>query len=333
MLTRRTILMLPLGLMACKEGLSVVELTGTTMGTTYRLVALDRSGAVDREALNSSLQIALADVNAAMSNWDPTSEVSRLNSSTDGTATAASGAMMQVLHAASDVQIGSNGAFDVTVGALVDLWGFGAQGGAGEAPSDAAIDATMAHVGQDTVLRLTSNTVAKTAPAVSLYLSAIGKGYGVDLIAAAVEAEGITDYMIEIGGDLYAAGQNADGQTWQIGIETPDATDRRVQTIAGVSGGGMATSGDYRNYFEVDGTRYSHILDPRTGRPITHRTASATVITENAMLADAWATAMLVLGREEGMEIAAANELPVLFIDRDGADFVTFRSPAFERLG
>ena len=122
--------------------------------------------------------------------------------------------------------------------------------------------------------------------------------------------------MVEIGGDLYVSGRNADGLDWQIGIETPDALNRQAYQVASVSNLGMATSGDYRNYFEQDGKRYSHIIDARTGRPITHRTASVTVLAESAMLADAWATALLVHGTQRGLEIANQRDLAVLFIDR-----------------
>ncbi len=142
--------------------------------------------------------------------------------------------------------------------------------------------------------------------------------------------------MVEIGGDLVTAGVNPDGQPWQIGIETPKARAFDLQSVVGVSNAGLATSGDYRNYFELDGVRYSHILDAKTGRPITHRTASATVVAENAMMADAWATAMLILGRNRGMEIAEALDMAVLFVDREAsADelrFVESPSPRFAAL-
>merc|ERR1712065_7721 len=134
-------------------------------------------------------------------------------------------------------------------------------------------------------------------------------GYGVDVVAAAVETWGITDYMVEIGGDLYTSGNNPDGQPWQIGIEAPFAGSREVHQVASVSGFGLATSGDYRNFFEQGGVRYSHIIDPTTGYPITHNTVSATV------LADALATAMLTLDRDRGMEIAEARNMAVVFIE------------------
>ena len=142
--------------------------------------------------------------------------------------------------------------------------------------------------------------------------------------------------MVEIGGDLYASGHNQNGLPWQIGVETPNPRDRGVLDVVGVSGLGLASSGDYRNYFEKDGQRYSHVIDPMTGRPITHKTASATVLADNAMLADAWATAMLILGRERGLQIAAEQDIAVLFVERDDAadalQFKTTPSETFKRL-
>ncbi|WP_291738141.1 FAD:protein FMN transferase, partial [Leisingera sp. F5] len=165
---------------------------------------------------------------------------------------------------------------------------------------------------------------------------ASARGYGVDAVAAALQGFGVENYMVEIGGDLVTKGENAKGEAWRIGIEKPDAAAQTVQLIVPVSNLGLATSGDYRNYFEHEGMRYSHILDPVAGRPVTHATTSVTVIAENAMLADAWATAMLVLGRENGLKLAQEHKLAVFFIDRDvqaGADaYMTSASSAFEAL-
>ncbi len=169
-----------------------------------------------------------------------------------------------------------------------------------------------------------------------MYLAGIGKGYGADHVGRALESFGLTDYLVEIGGDLYAAGRNPDGLPWQIGIESPNPADRGVMGVVGVSGLGLASSGDYRNYFENDGRRYSHLIDPTTGLPVDHDTASATVLAENAMLADAWSTAMLILGRERGLEVAQRHNIAVQFVDRNResapAGFKTHASEAFKSL-
>ena len=317
LLSRRTVLCLPVALAACNRGADVIELSGSTMGTTYSVVAVDHSRSQSRAELGDAIKSGLAEVNAQMSNWDPGSEISRFNKLSTTDAVSASPAMVKVLKAAQDVHAASDGQFDVTLGPLIELWGFGARNVGHRNPSDTAIAAALNRAGQGRVLRVGAGTLQKSQPDCEIYLSAIGKGYGVDRIAQALQDFGIRDYMVEIGGDLYTSGRNPDGRPWQIGIETPDARDRRVQKVVGVSNLGMATSGDYRNYFEKNGVRYSHILDARTGRPITHTTASATVLTETAMHADAWATAMLILGREKGLEIANRQNLAVLFVERD----------------
>ena len=163
-------------------------------------------------------------------------------------------------------------------------------------------------------------------------LSAIAKGYGVDAIAKEIAALGVENYLVEIGGDLVTRGTNAQGDVWRIGIERPDADAGTVEQIVSVPDLGLATSGDYRNYFEQDGVRYSHIIDATSGKPIAHATASVTVLAENAMLADGWATALLALGSDEALRIAEAENLAVFAIDRADGSFVTVASPAFQDL-
>ena len=324
---------MPLALAACKPGAALLELTGLTMGTSYSIVAVDHDRKVDKGVLAGAVNTALADVNARMSNWDAGSEISQFNAQAGTGTVAVSDELAQVMAAANQVHKDSEGQFDVTVGPLIDLWGFGAGAGADHAPSDAAIAAALRQTGQERVLNIGAGSLQKREPGAEIYLSAIGKGYGVDRVAQAIRGLGLTDFMVEIGGDLYTSGRNPDGQPWRIGIETPAPGAQGLQDVANVSNAGMATSGDYRNFFEQDGVRYSHIIDPTTGRPITHRTVSATVVTENAMLADAWATGMLTLGRERGLAIAESLDLAVLFIDQatDGT-FTEVASSPFKAL-
>ncbi|WP_181949458.1 FAD:protein FMN transferase [Cognatishimia activa] len=308
---------MPIALAACKKGWSILNITGLTMGTNYSVAAVDHSKSVDQGELKTAIENSLQLVNAQMSNWDANSEISRFNASASTAPVAVSNELATVMQAAQDVHVASEGRFDVAIGDLIDLWGFGSGATRTATPSDAEIAAVLENTGHSKSLRVAGGTLQKLQPEAEIYLSAIGKGFGVDQVARTIESFGIKDYMIEIGGDLYTAGLNPEGMPWQIGIETPVAYDRGVQQVVSVSNLGMATSGDYRNYFEQDGVRYSHILDGTTGRPVTHKTASVTVLTENAMLADAWATAMLVLGTERGLQIADEQDLAVLFIDRD----------------
>jgi thiamine biosynthesis lipoprotein len=334
-LSRRSFLVMPLALAACKEGWSVLELAGQTMGTAYSITAVDHSNSVDKAALQAAVDQRLARVTAQMSNWEAGSEISRFNAQRTVMPFAVSPEFSRVMAAADQVHKASDGRFDVTVGPLIDAWGFGARGPA-QRPDEAAIEMARAASGQARMIEVQDGALRKRDPRAEIYVSAIGKGFGVDELARAVRDFGISDFMVEIGGDLYASGLNPDGKPWQIGIESPLAHDRGVDRVIGLSGLGMATSGDYRNYFEADGQRYSHILDASTGRPVTHRTASVTVLTEDAMLADAWATAMLALGSERGLEIAQERNLAVLFLDRDGAgtdvSFTAKASARFEAL-
>lgn len=330
--TRRSFILASLALAACQRNSLTVKLDGATMGTTYNVVAVDHEGTLDKGALKTAIDSSLQLVNTQMSNWDDASEISRFNAQRSTAAMQLSPELTEVLQAAADVNRASDGQFDVTLGPLIELWGFGAKGVQAPAPTAAEIETALASVGQNRVLINADGSVQKTSPETGIYLSAIGKGFGVDQVARTLASFGVKDYMVEIGGDIYTAGLNPDGQPWQIGIETPNVGMRAVQQVVGVTDMGMATSGDYRNYFERDGQRFSHILDAQTGRPITHTTASVTVLTDNAMLADAWATAMLVLGRERGMQIAQERDLAVLFIERDAASTdMSFKSTASDR--
>lgn len=320
----------------CSSPPAVMRLSGKTMGTTYNVVIV--GSPVAQEKLETSIADALREVNGKMSNWDPESEISKFNASQSTDPQGISPQMGHVMLAAARVHDLSEGKFDVTLAPLIDLWGFGPRKPGDAVPSDSEILAALAQVGQTTRLTLSGDgrTLTKAAADVQINLSAIAKGYGVDAVAQALEAHEISNYMVEIGGDLVASGTNPEGNSWQIGVERPGIVAKSLELVISVENKGVATSGDYRNYREHEGKRYSHILDPTTGRPITHKTASATVIAENAMMADAWATAMLALGEERGLQIAEANDLAVYFITRDesGSEttFTTAQSAAFTAL-
>ncbi|MEM9014912.1 MAG: FAD:protein FMN transferase [Pseudomonadota bacterium] len=308
------------------------------MGTSYNIVVVDHNRALKQEVLHDAVEATLRDVNARFSNWDQNSEVSRFNRRHMTDPIAVSADFTEVMSIANIVHEASEGQFDVTLAPLVELWGFGAPGGTLEPPGDDAIAKAMARTGQQVVLASTNGgrRLRKTVPSASIYLAAIAKGYGIDKVAGRLKSMGASHYMVEIGGDLLTAGANPNGAPWRIGVERPDAAMRTVEDVVYVSGLGMATSGDYRLYFEYDGERYSHIIDATTGRPVTHATASVTVLAESAALADAWATALLALGSERGMPIAEKNEIAALFIDRrdDNGDiqFHHIQNERFARL-
>ncbi len=320
-LTRRGVLCTPaILLLACNQQPNVIEFSGTTMGTTYNVVAVDHSSTASAIEAHAEVETSLRAVNGSMSNWDPSSEISLINAAQTTEAIPVSADLAEVLAAARSINAASDGRFDVTVGPLIEAWGFGAGDTSPHMLTDAEIKAAMADVGQSQMLTVTQNTVRKARPGVEIYLAAIAKGFGVDQCAAALHALGYRDYMVEIGGDLFTAGKNPDGIDWRIGVEQPTPGLGGVAEVVQVSGKGMATSGDYRNFFEDEGRRFSHIIDPATGRPITHRTVSATVFADSAMLADGWATAMLVLGAERGTVVAEEQGLAVMFIERTESD-------------
>jgi thiamine biosynthesis lipoprotein len=312
----------------------VVRLSGETMVTTFNITAIGVD--VDEEALADAVDQTLATVNAKMSNWDPNSEVSTFSASDSTDPVAVSDEFALVIDAANDVHDKSGGTFDVTLGPLIELWGFGPRKPEDPVPSDADIQTALGSVGQSRLLKLDrdAGTLSKSDAGVGINLSAIAKGYGIDAVAETLRDAGIENYMVEIGGDLVTMGQNDKGEAWRIGIEKPETGAQAIQLIVQLDDLGMATSGDYKNFFEQDGVRYSHIIDPTTGRPITHRTTSVTVLAENAMMADAWATAMLALGQEKGLKLAEEHKLAVYFISRDvtGGDdaYITVHSSAFK---
>ena len=296
------------------------EIAGRSMGTTYAIQA-DCPGAVPMARIGSELER----INALMSTYDPDSELSVFNRAAVGVEVAASPATVEVVDAARLVTERTGGAFDATVAPLVALWGFGA-GAVEVPPSPGEVSAALATVGYRR-LRLGRHppSLRKLAP-VTLDLSAIAKGYAVDRMARILEEAGCGGYLVEFGGELRAQGPARGGGPWRIGVESP-AGETIASSIA-ILRGGLATSGDYRQYREHDGVRVSHVIDPRTGYPIRHRLASVTVVADSAMFADAYATALLVMGEEEGRRFAEEQDLAALFIVRTASGFMTAQSPA-----
>ena len=325
-----------LALGACEGAPDKVTLQGQTMGTYWRVSYLAEGGAPASAAVKTQLEDALVAVNASMSTWDPQATISQFNSGESLEPFPIEPAFATVVAAAQAVSAASGGAFDVTVGPLIDLWGFGAGGERrGAPPSAEAIGEAQARVGfSKLVVRADPPSLQRTASGVEVDLSALAKGYGVDVLAAVLGEGGLGNYLVDIGGEVRARGVNDRGVPWRIGVEVPDPSARGlVQEALPLKDLSLATSGDYRNFFEADGVRYSHTIDPRTGYPIPQRVASVTVAHPEALWADAWATAMNVLGPEAGLALAERQTLPVLFILYDGEGFERRANAAFEALG
>lgn len=296
------------------------------MGTTYSVKVADD---VDAGALSAAIEAELVAVNAAMSTYIPDSEISRFNRAPVGTWFEVSPPMLEMLALSRSIHDASAGRFDPTIGPLVNLWGFGPEPADDQqAPPEAKIQEAMSRVGLDLVS--SRDDALRRDADVYLDLSAIAKGYGVDRMAEIVEAAGATNYLVEIGGELRARGQNERGTRWTIAIERPDIGARVPYTTVALDDEAIATSGDYRNYFEVDGARYSHLIDPTTGRPITHNLASVTVLAPTTAAADGYATAIYIMGAEAGLALAEEKELPVFAIIKSDGGFETRYSSAFE---
>ncbi|VAW82164.1 FAD:protein FMN transferase [hydrothermal vent metagenome] len=308
----------------------LTEFSGLTMGTTWSVKVLGFLTTSDQSAIDADINKILSAISQSMSTYDRKSELSRFNSSSNTGWFAASDALIEVLGAAHDVSKMTAGAFDVTVGPLVNLWGFGPQDRHDEIPTRDAIESARARIGyRNLELRQTPAAIRKRLPKLYIDLSSIAKGYAVDRVAGLLQEQGIENYLVEIGGELYGKGHNERGTAWRIGIERPSAEDRAVYTALKLDGTGLATSGNYRNFFEQDGQRYSHTLNPLTGRPVTHKLASVTVIATSAMRADALATALMVLGPQDGYALAQREGLAAFFIVKTDKGFTDKASSAF----
>lgn len=318
----------------CTRREAAASFGGAAMGTTWSVKLAGVAPASPLvAAAEQAVRAALDAVVARMSTFDEMSEVWRLNHHASKTPFALGAETLTVLARGAEIAAASHGAFDVTVAPLVGAWGFGA----GAAPRGALPD-TAALLAQPLgwrglVIDRAAGVVSKNEAALQVDLSGIAKGHAVDRAAAALHSLGIQRYMVEAGGEIRTLGLNADGQPWQIAIERPDVWPPQAQRIVPLSGLAMATSGDYRNYWEWQGRRFGHTIDPRTRAPAAHALASVSVVHEECIAADAWATALLVLGADEGLALARERGLAALFIRREaGGGLRETASPAFAAL-
>ena len=308
-----------------------IHLAGRTMGTTWSVALLPASNGSNLTALQQQLQQRLDQINRLMSTYDPSSEVSRFNNQTSSDWFPLSAETAQVIELSLEISRLTGGAFDISVGPLVELWGFGATEREDVIPTEAQIKASLAQVGYANLeLRREPAAVRKLVPQLRIDLSAVAKGYAVDQLAELLEQQGISNYLVEIGGELRMSGHRSGGDFWRIAIEKPLEESREVATVFPLTATGLATSGNYRNFYLQDGQRYAHTLDPVSGKPSRHKLASVTVLDQSCARADALATALMVLGEEQGRRFCEKNQIAAYFIIYEKTATTIYASPAFE---
>ncbi|CAD5246750.1 MULTISPECIES: FAD:protein FMN transferase [Halomonadaceae] len=330
-----SLLGLGLGVAGCSESDRPLEppvrFDGNIFGTFYQVTIMDPLTQGESLELEEGFKAELESVDQAMSTYRDDSELIAFNEAPLDEWQPLSNELIDVLAISQSVAEASHGAFDITVGDLVNLWSFGPGARPETVPSDDALSEELAQVGIDALEIDTQNMQARRTRDVFVDLSGVAKGHGTDRVAAYLEQQGLEHYLVNIGGELIARGlRDEEEQTpWQVGIEVPENGQQRAQHIIPLESMSVATSGDYRNYFEVDGQRFSHTIDPRTGRPVTHQLASVSVFHPSNAWADAWATALLVVGEQEAMQLAIENNLKVLLLVRDGEQWRSIASPEF----
>lgn len=330
---RKTVLALVALLLLPGFGWSqTIKIQGKTMGPIdYTVVIAPLPEDVEQEVAAKHVQDALNLVNQTMSTYIPDSEVSRFNRESNTDWIAVSAETAAVVARALEISKETEGAFDITVGPLVDLWKFGKDKSNFEVPTQSRIDEVKSSIGYKNLeVRLDPPSIRKLVPEIQIDLSAIAKGYAVDQVAASIRQLGCSNFMVEVGGEVRTAGKKENGEPWNIGIEVPNSEAvRDYKKFAKLNDASMATSGNYRNFYEVGGKTYSHTIDPNTGAPVTHQLASISIIADDCMSADAYATAGMVLGPELGKKCFDRLGLPHYMLVRKNSEFEEQSSKSF----
>ena len=316
----------------CDSEPAFEKMGGRTMGTSWSLTYLPPTTEHNASTLRAAIEAELVDINQSMSTYIADSEINRVSSVPADQPIQVSEGFAQVLDQALSLSRVSGGAYDVTVEPLVSLWGFGPEFKKDNLPSEAEVHAARAQVGYQALdFDLATRTLIKTSHR-ALDFSSIAKGYGVDRLADLLQRRDIENFMVEIGGELKVAGLNPQGQLWRIAVRSPQADAPDVATTIVLNNMGVATSGDYFNFFRVGGQNYSHLIDPTTGWPIAHEVVSVTVVAPSVTRADGLATSLLVLGKDKALALAEENQWAVLLLARTEQGVESFASSEFARL-
>jgi FAD:protein FMN transferase len=305
----------------CQKSPREAEVSGEAQGTTYHIKLVLDNTSPSLEEIRRQISATLAEIDAQMSNYREDSEISRINRLERTTWLPVSQEIADLLVIAHKVYERSDGCYDLTVKPLFDLWGFSRQ--ENRVPTQDEIDALLPHIGMSLLeVDAVNQRIRKKDPKLKIDLSSIAQGYSVGVVARNLEALGIRNYLVEIGGEMMVKGRKANGNDWRVAVQTPTPLTREIQKIIDVreqSGTAIMTAGTYQHFFEENGQTYSHILNPKTGRPVTHHLRSVTVMHDDPAWADAWDTALLCVGEQEATRIAEAEKLKVLLIyDSDG---------------
>ncbi|MHC8379912.1 FAD:protein FMN transferase [Pseudomonas sp. LB3P14] len=317
-------------LSGCGNGDSLERFDGPTMGSRYSIQYIRHSSTPGPKAVQAEVENILAEVDRQFSTYRSDSDIERFNALPAGRCQVMPDPVLELIRVGEQLSEQSEGSYDLTVEPLLNLWGFGPQAREEKIPATQALAEVRQRVGYQH-LRIDGDQLCKDA-AVELDFNSIAAGYAVDTIAAKLEGMGIHNYLAEATGELKAAGKKLDGSPWRIALEEPRDDQQVAERIIAVDGYGVSTSGDYRNYFEQDGRRYSHTFDARTGAPVLHTLASVTVIHPSALMADGLSTLLLILGPERGWDYAEKHDIGAFFVIRADTGFVTRTNQAFERL-
>ena len=311
-------------LISCSSEQTGPQIIGNTMGTSYSVQWSDASISITTSELKDIIEQRLNRINSLMSTYIPNSQLSEFNQSPETGWHAVDSELAQLIELALSISKKSNGAFDITIGPLVNLWGFGPSDTTFTFPTDTEIDIAKRSIGyQHLEVRIDPPALNKKVSDLYVDLSAIAKGYAVDEVAKILDGNHIHNYMVEIGGEVKGKGVAPHGNPWRIGIETPNFERGKIEKIISLHDIGVATSGDYRNFIEHEDKRYSHTIDPRSGYPVRHNLGSVTVLHHSTAIADAWATAFMVLGPKKSYQLSTDNKLSGVLITREGNDYTS----------
>ncbi|MDD2739703.1 MAG: FAD:protein FMN transferase [Methylomonas lenta] len=320
-----------LALFGCSEP-KITKFEGLTQGTSYHISYWSPTP-LDGKAIETEVNARLASIDKTFSNYRPDSVIESFNNNPINDSQWVGDEIVTLFNIARDVSQASQGCYDLTIKPLFDLWGF--QGESLTIPDEATLQAALASIGQDKVSVIDETHLQKPAN-IRVDVSSVAQGYSVEKISQLLEQHDIHNYLVEIGGELKTDGHKPDGTAWRIAVEKPLPGEQhllKILTLPKDKPIAVMTSGTYRHYFDVNGQRYSHILDARTGKPVTHDLVAVTVLHDNPTIADAWSTALLCLGQQQGMQIADAAQIKALFIQQRGKELLETKSQALQSSG